>query len=165
MTLNKILKNKKVPDSSIILKDFGKTDYCDSCQTAKITDENVDKITTGIFNLPEWVHFLMNLRNSLVSFIGLKTGDKNNVHIAGFYPVGSKAVYFTVTDRSDSEIIMEENDTHLKFRVSVMAIKKNGITTIYLTTIVKFNNRLGRIYFFIVKPFHRIIIQTLVKRV
>ena len=60
---------------------------------------------------------------------------------------------------------MEENDTHLKFRVSVMAIKKDGITTIYLTTIVKFNNRLGRIYFFIVKPFHRIIIQTLVKRV
>jgi hypothetical protein len=165
MILKKVIKNKSVPVSSGILKDFGKIDYCDSYQTEIITKESIDEITARIFTIPEWVKFLMRIRNSIVSTFGLKTGDKNYVQKADKYPVSSKAIFFTVTDRNENEIVMAENDRHLNFRVSVMMIRNKSATTVYLTTIVKFNNLFGNIYFFPVKPFHRIIIQSLLRRI
>ena len=32
-------------------------------------------------------------------------------------------------------------------------------------TVVKFNNRLGRLYFFFIRPFHKVIIRSMLKRV
>ena len=59
---------------------------------------------------------------------------------------------------------MAENDKHLNFRTSVLIDRKEPLSHIYLTTIVKFNNIWGRLYFIPVKPFHRIIIKTLLKK-
>jgi len=165
MILKKVIKNKSVPVSSGILKDFGKIDYFDSYQTDIITKESIEEITTRIFTLPEWVKFLMRIRNSIVGIFGLKTGDKINVQKADQYPEGSKAIFFTIADRNENEIVMTENDRHLNFRVSVMMIRNKSATAVYLTTIVKFNNFIGNIYFFPVKPFHRIIIQSLLRRI
>ena len=165
MIVSKVIKNKSAPVSSIILKDSGIIDYCDSYQTDCLTKDSIDEITTRIFTLPDWVKFLMQLRNSIVGIFGLRTGNKNTVHKADRYPVGSKAIFFTVTDRNENEIVMAENDKHLNFRVSVLMIRKESTTTVCLTTTVRFNNVLGKIYFFPVKPFHSIIIQSLLRRI
>ena len=37
--------------------------------------------------------------------------------------------------------------------------------TFTITTVVKFNNRLGRLYFFFIRPFHKVIIRSMLKRV
>lgn len=106
----------------------------------------------------------MKIRNCIVGLFGLKAGNKQEANVADHYSTGSKAVYFTVTDRNDCEIIMAENDKHLNFRASVL-INRNGTDSkIYLTTIVRYNNFLGRLYFMSVKPFHSIIMKSILKR-
>ena len=106
---------------------------------------------------------LMRMRNAIVRPLGLQTGDGMHGKSAPYYPVGSRAVYFTVVARTENEIIMEENDAHLKFRCSVY--KSNDESAVYVTTLVHFNNFGGSIYFFIVKPFHKMIIQAVLNRI
>ena len=164
------MKNVKriniIPENSIISKDFKETHYCDSFLIMKQTNDNLDKITTDIFKTPKWADILMSIRNTIVKIVGLKGGGyKKDINISDYYPIGSKAVYFTVIDRNENEIVMAENDKHLNFRVSVMINRQGNEVAIYLTTIVKFNNAVGRLYFLPVKPFHRIICISLLNRI
>jgi hypothetical protein len=122
----------------------------------------VDEITTQIFKMPQWIMALMKIRNGIVKLFGLRTGENENVKEAVYYPVGSKAGYFTVTARNVNEIVMGEDDRHLYFRASVLIDREQSF--IYLITIVRFHNVWGRIYFLPVKPFHRLIIKSLLKR-
>jgi hypothetical protein len=158
----KIVKSDKVPDQSVIANGFGKISYCDSYRIVKQTDETVDGITTRIFRMPRWVIGLMKIRNGIVRIFGLKAGKSESVKEAAYYPVGSKAGYFTVTERNVNEIVMGENDRHLCFRTSVLVDGKQSF--IHLTTIVRFHNVWGKIYFLPVKPFHRLIVKSLLKR-
>jgi hypothetical protein len=157
-----IVKSDKIPDKSIISNGFGKTNYCDSYRIVKQTNETVDGITTQIFKMPQWIIVLMKIRNSVVKIFGLRAGNNENVKEAEYYPIGSKAGYFTVTERNANEIVMGENDRHLYFRASVLIDREQSF--IYLTTIVRFHNVWGRIYFLPVKPFHRLIVQSLLKK-
>lgn len=153
------------PENSLISKDFGRIDYCDSYQTIKSTDETIDKITTEIFRMPNWVNLLIKIRGFLVRPFGL-------VHVNGLnftefihYPIGLKVGYSSIViDRSDNEIVIEMNDKHLNFRLSIMKKKIEQDCSIYVTTIVKFNNIGGRIYFLLIKPFHKIIVKSLLKQ-
>jgi hypothetical protein len=67
---------------------------------------------------------------------------------------------FTVSARSENEIVMEENDKHLKFRTSLLM--DGG--QLYLTTLVRYNHWLGKLYFIPVKPFHRMLIKSQLKK-
>ena len=57
---------------------------------------------------------------------------------------------------------MGEDDKHLNFRTSIMIDKSKS--TISLITLVHFNNVWGKLYFLPVKPFHRLIIRSLLKK-
>jgi len=161
----KLYKYNIPPENSLIYKDFGRIDYCDSYQIVKSTDETITDITTEVFRIPKWVDLLIRIRNSLVSLFGLKTGNKKNFTESISYPIGAKTgSYFTIIYKDENEIVMGENDKHLNFRVAVMKKKNEQDCSIYLTTIVKFNNIWGRIYFLPVKPFHQIIVKSLLKR-
>ncbi|HZK03765.1 MAG TPA: DUF2867 domain-containing protein [Bacteroidaceae bacterium] len=163
--MKKAIKLDRIPKNSLILNGFGKIDYCDTYKIQiSSNDYSVDKITTDIFKPPKWVDNLMKLRNIIVKVFRLKTGGKNDNLIEPHYSVGNKVGYFTVLDRNKNEIIMAENDKHLNFRTSVMVEKDAACSTIYLSTIVQFNNFFGRLYFLPVKPFHRIIIKLLLKQ-
>lgn len=164
-TMKKVVKLDYVPDKSIILNGFGKIDYSDTYKTQiTLNDYSIDRITTDIFKTPKWVDNLMKLRDIIVKVFGLKTGKKNDTIIEPYYSIGTKAVYFTVTDRNENEIVMAENDKHLNFRTSVMIEKRNTNSTLFLSTIVQFNNFFGRLYFFPVKPFHQLIVRSLLKK-
>jgi len=160
----KVYKYHVPPEKSLIYKDFGRIDYCDSYQIVKSTDETIDNITTEIFRIPKWVDSLMRIRGSLVKLFGLNSGKKKDITESIYYPIGTKAGYFTVIDRNENEIVMAENDKHLNFRTAVMKKKSELDCSIYLTTIVRFNNIWGKLYFLPVKPFHQIIIKSLLKR-
>jgi hypothetical protein len=57
---------------------------------------------------------------------------------------------------------MEEDDKHLKFRTSVLIDREKS--EVYLTTVVKYNNWGGRLYFIPVKPVHRILVKSQFKK-
>ncbi|MDR1344681.1 MAG: DUF2867 domain-containing protein [Tannerellaceae bacterium] len=158
--MSKIVSLKEIPGKSIILCDFGEVDYADSFMLNKSTSLSVDEVAAGIFRLSGIVAVLMKARDIIVRPFGLKvSGDEAPEQ--SYYPVGSRLMLFTVTARNDNEIVMEEDDRHLKFRTSVFIDREES--KVYLTTIVKFNNRAGRLYFIPVKPIHRMLVKSQLK--
>ncbi|MHC1774946.1 MAG: DUF2867 domain-containing protein [Lentimicrobium sp.] len=162
--MSKVQVIKRISEKSIILDGFDKIHYLDCYRIHMQSDFGIDKITTEIFRTPKWVNILMSLRNNIVGLFGLNTGSIEEKNIEPYYPVGSKAVYFQVLKRSENEIVMAENDKHLNFRTSVFVERAQTRTSIYLSTIVHYNNILGRLYFLPVRPFHKIIVKSLLRR-
>jgi len=146
-----ITKLTTIPENSTIMNGFDKVDYHDTYQIQKKTEKSAEEISKEIMKLPGWIVVLFKLRNSIVSVFGLKTDRKNN----------EQDTFFTLIEKNENEIVMGEVDKHLNFRVSIM--KDESKNTISLTTVVHFNNVWGRIYFFPVKPFHKIIVKSLLK--
>jgi len=159
--MGSVIKSKSLPEKSIILKSVETIDYFDSFKINKATSDTIDKIVVEIFNSPAWVESLMSIRNSMVKIFGLKTGKQTEPE-KDFYPIGSKLKYFRVIDRNENEIVFGEKDKHLNF-ISSILIDRTA-SEIYLNTLVHFNNIGGRLYFLPVKPFHKIIIKSLLKK-
>lgn len=163
--MKRITKSSTVPEGSLVLKGFKRVDYVDRYQTESMTTETVDEITIKLFTAPGWVDALMRVRNLIVRPFGLKTDTPKTMTGSERLEVGSTAVLFHVIDRNDNEIVIGENDRHLNFRSSVLVMKKRTGSLICLTTVVHFNNWFGRLYFMPVKPFHRLIVRSLLKRI
>ena len=160
---------KLIPRSDKIFVSFGKVNYedcfCLSFETKTIFD--VDFIIFKIIKtLPNWVKFLLYLRNKIASIFGLKTGK-----IRDFYDNPEKLNFKQGQSIGDLSVILKEKyhliaelkDKHLDFRVSIL-IREEGRTKVFFSTIVKFNNIFGKMYFFLIAPFHRLIIPSTLKR-
>jgi len=148
-------------------------DYIDSFEyTIEDPTNQVDSLSVcrAFFSTtPSWVAWLFELRNQIVQFIGLKTGEKvedRATKLAQFEGnPGDRLGLFEVFQHAPpGEMIIGENDAHLDFRVSLLVTPVAGFKKqITITTTVKYNNLLGRIYFFFVRPFHRLIIPQMLK--
>lgn len=166
----KIKSSNKSPERSIIANQLSREiDYVDSFQViVPDKNESIDYIATCIFSsLPDWGEMLMALRNTIVKPFGLEVSDARPERINDpevQYEIGDKAVLFPVVDRNGSEIVMAKDDTHLDFKCSVLAEKAaNELCIVSLTTIVSFHNRFGRLYFSLIKPFHKLLIKQCLK--
>jgi hypothetical protein len=140
------------PENSLISTGFGRTDYCDSYRIVKPTNDTPEQIAVQLFTLPAWVGGLLNIRNWAVRPFGLKT-DKN---------IKRTDTLFPVIAQNENEILMEIMDKHLNFRVSVLIDREKSY--ICITTIVHYNNCFGKIYFLFVKPFHKVIVRSIIKK-
>jgi len=150
--MKKVLKLKSIPKESEILDGFDHLDYLDAYEIKKATNKTAKEVSLEIMSLPNWVNLLLKLRNNLVKVFGLKTGKHTD----------KEETFFTLVKEKENEVIMGETDKHLNFRASTIVDKsKNKISII---TAVHFNNIWGKIYFLPVKPFHKIIMRSLLKR-
>ncbi len=159
-----------IPKNSIINKSIKKLDYYDSYEITLLNKENysIDYLTVRLFtSIPKWISVLLSIRDVIVEPFGLKTGKVNSADVPDKnvkYDAGSKIVLFTVLTRNENEIVFSEDDKHLYFRTSVLKENRDdGSQKIHLTTIVIYHNVFGKIYFFFVKPFHRLIMRTMLK--
>ena len=167
----KVTKLPEIPQNSIIIESFGSTDYEDTYKVPvnNYHDYSIDYLTALFFtSLPAWIKMLLSFRNFIVKFLGLKGGDTNKLkepEKSVYYPIGSDAVIFKVHNRSNNEIVMADNYKLLNFRTSLLIEKLSGkeYGYLYCSTIVQYNNIFGRLYFFPVKPFHRMIVKTMLK--
>ncbi|MDR2938243.1 MAG: DUF2867 domain-containing protein [Prevotellaceae bacterium] len=144
-----IAKLNVIPENSVAANGFGKLHYCDVYQVQRKTEKSAEEIAREVMRLPGWALALFKLRNAIVGIFGLKTDP------------GEGKSFFSLIEKNDTEIVLGESDKHLDFRLSVMNDKLTG--TISLTTLVHFNNVWGRVYFLPVKPFHKIIVKSLMK--
>lgn len=111
---------------------------------------SLDEAAERAFRFPAWVSALMRLRNLLVAPFGLNT-EVTTPDRVGFFPL---------VTRSDDELILGLDDSHLDFRISLL--KQDG--QIYFTTWVRTKNRFGRLYLRAIMPFHILIVRNAVKR-
>ena len=159
-----------IPRSDKIFISFGKVNYedrfCLIFESKKILD--VDFIIIKLIkSIPKWVKFLLNLRNAIASIFGLKTGKIEKVYeyldklnIKQDQSIGDFFIFL----KGKNHLIAELKDKHLDFRFSILIRQGDGITKVSLSTIVKINNIFGKVYFFLITPFHRFIILNILKR-
>lgn len=158
----KIYKIKELPAGTLILKDISTIDYHDSYMIQKKNKDTIEKITEKLLSLPNWIIIALRIRYYLiVKPFGLITGRFDNV--AKNSELNSEPV--PIIEKNENEIVMGSDDKHLYYRISVMKKEADQRTEIYLNTIVKFNNILGRIYFIPVRLGHKLVVKSLLKRI
>lgn len=99
---------------------------------------------------PKGVLWLLNLRDIIVKPFGLKTGISFDDKIK---------------EQNRNEIILGAEDRHLTFYISLFCSDINsGKQTVSVSTIVKYNNFSGRIYFSAIWIFHKILVSFTFRR-
>lgn len=117
---------------------------------------------------PRWVEGLMRIRNRAVTWFGLK----NLGPLDGLPPgargkawaVGDRVGIFSIMSLSDDEVVLGDCDKHLDVRVSVLKSTSARRPAVAVTTVVHVHNRLGRVYMWLVRPFHRRIVPAMLAR-
>lgn len=158
--MNKVFKLKTYPENTQVYADMDRVDYFDSYMIGKNTPDSVAEITRKMLKAPGWVEMLTRLRDLLVKPFGLKTGDEIRAERNGDYEFDFAPILY----RSEQEIVMGMNDKHLYFRLSVLKVAQRNGSQVFLTTVVRFNNAGGRIYFALIRLFHGLIVRTMLKR-
>lgn len=127
--------------------------FCRQIQTN--TTISPEKLLIEMFTrTPGWINALHKLRDILVKPFGLEV-KRENLDISG-----------AIKEKTNNEVVLGKDDKHLEFYVSLrLHSTENNIYRIEVTTIVRYHNRLGRIYFFFVRPIHKLIVPAMLKRV
>ncbi|MEO6920746.1 MAG: DUF2867 domain-containing protein [Collimonas sp.] len=109
---------------------------------------------------PGWIKQLMATRNGVVRLFRLKT-----VEIGVDDPRSSQRTVggFPLVAQSPQEVVLGFDDKHLDFRISVTVLQGPAATQVTVSTVVKTNNLLGRVYLAAVMPFHRVIVRHLLE--
>ena len=138
--------------NNLIIK-YLPADYKD-CFWDEITEKPYMSVNE-LFNLmfsqyPKWIMRMYYIRNLIVKPFGVKI---------------NKSFENMIIEQNDNEIIIGAKDKHLTFHVSLFCSDvKDKTQEVSITTIVKYENILGRIYFAAIWLFHRIIVSYLFKR-
>lgn len=163
-----IATSREIPVESVVLVNAQKPfDYVDSYAFGIPTSGSptVDELTYHLFTVgPAWAGVLLRIRDALVAVFGLRRtrppAARREEQLR--YEPGERAVLFTVSHRTEDEIVLAECDRHLDFRCSVLrSTSDNRELVVRVTTVVWFNNVWGRCYFAIIRPFHCLILRTM----
>ncbi len=100
----------------------------------------------------------MRLRNFIVGFVGLK-GAGPGAGVDGGRSIGG----FPIVSKTPEKLVLGFNDWHLDFRIVVEALPQAAGTGITLTTMVKRKHWFGRLYIFLITPFHVLIVRQSLK--
>jgi len=156
-----------LPSPSLVERALLPCHYFDafSVDTPAGTFGDVDSLARASAQLPRWVDWLMALRNRVVRVFGLITEPAETPLDAADRAIvpGSAVGIFLVLARSADEILMGLDDKHLDFRFALTLQTRTDGERAIATTTVRFNNIWGRLYFAVVKPFHKLIIPTMLR--
>lgn len=137
-----------------------------SIQLSTGTSTNPEQLARFIFcHQALWVSGLMAIRDVLVGGFGLKTARQlTSLHAPN--KMGRVGI-FKVYSSSPTEVVLGEDDKHLNFRISVLCSHQSlpeGKRRLIVSTVVHCHNRLGRIYILVIAPFHRLVVQSSMRR-
>jgi hypothetical protein len=158
-----------VPTASGLLPALKRIDFADAYE-ALLRHPNIAIVDAymAIFGFaPVWVRWLMNLRGFIALRLGLAHPfNAQPLKHAGtpHLQPGGRVGPFTVQSLRSDCIIVGDDDTHLNFRISVLKTERDGQGFITVSTGVEIHNSLGRIYMFVVKPFHRFLARYMLWR-
>jgi hypothetical protein len=107
---------------------------------------------------PSWVRQLMAIRNAIMTPFGVRApawSTNTSPSTIGIFPVVSE---------TEHRVVAGFNDKHLDFRVIVDVAEYGAGQYVTATTIVRTHNLLGRSYLALIMPFHRLIVQRMLRQ-
>jgi hypothetical protein len=114
---------------------------------------------------PSWIEWLTNVRDAIVACFGLKTAK----HLATLSSEANtdRIGIFKVYSKSETEIVLGEDDKHLDFRLSVLRTPDLSPTLggqLTVSTVVHCHNLMGRAYILVIAPLHRLVVKASLRR-
>ncbi|MDR0418657.1 MAG: DUF2867 domain-containing protein [Prevotellaceae bacterium] len=163
----KVSKSKEAKGSLIskyIPADYTGAYRCDFISSKEIIPDDIQlafwlsdsKLVKGLFKL----------RNILVKPFGLQAdSSSNNGKLERILRGEESGEFMKVSDKSENETILCLNDKHLKACISAY-LEKTSVDnyTLTVTTVVEFHKMLGQVYFFLIYPFHHLVVKHSIKR-
>jgi hypothetical protein len=127
--------------------------FADTFVTRSVSHPTAMAAALHVFgHSPAWVTVLLNLRNRIVGLFGL-------IHEP---PAANAIGMFPIISQTADRVVLGFDDRHLDFRIIVNL--RRAENALLLTTLVQPHNIWGRVYLAIVKPFHRLIVPTMLSR-
>ncbi|SFP72344.1 Protein of unknown function [Amycolatopsis arida] len=113
---------------------------------------------------PVWIRLLWRARAVLATALRLRETHVPEMQVRPeeikFAP-GSKVGFFTVlAAEEDRFLLLEAGDTHLVGYLAVVA--EPAAERVHTTTVVRYRRWTGRLYFAIVRPFHHIVVRSMI---
>lgn len=140
--------------------------FADCYEVSPVTQAPLTDLYWNIFaDGPAWVNKLMALRNIMARKLGLKAAAPDQSAARPSCPApdaiqtGQKLGMFQVIKVADNLLVTGEDDTHLDFRI---ALSRTADNRLHVSTVVQTKNTLGRVYMFVIKPFHKLIARTMI---
>ena len=153
-----------------LLQALAGADFADTFRIS-LTDEqgslSAGELTRKMFSrTPKWVSLLLATRNRIVALFGLKQADLHIEGDASSTSSSSSVAGFPVVEQSEEQVQLGFDDKHLDFRIWVR--REPGTSELSpqltVTTVVRTNQLLGRVYLEVIKPFHRCIVPAMLNR-
>ena len=157
-----------VPDDSALQPWLAGADFYDAYEAPLIT---ATLSPTEIFlrasrTTPRWVEGLMAIRNRIVRLFGLKDvgAMKTATRSPDTYQVGDRLGIFSIFGKTENELLLGIDDSHLDVRVSLLKSQRDGVPHYVLSTVVKVHNLLGRVYMAPVGRIHPLVVRSMMAR-
>ena len=157
-------------EENSLVNNFFPADYADAFGCVVSTSKSIEpeKILLDMWNhQPRWIRFLFKLRDILVKPLGLKTRNKTLYTQKSFEnAIFNGKDFFTmkVPIKNENEIVLQLTDKHLTAELSIYSnLIAEDKLKIVCATLVHYHNKLGVFYFFVIKPFHKIIVKAVLK--
>jgi hypothetical protein len=157
-----------VPDNSVLRPSLADADFYDAYEaplsTATLSPTEIFlRATRGT---PQWVEELMAIRNRMVRLFGLKDvgAMKTATRPPDTYQVGDRLGIFSIFGKTENELLLGIDDSHLAVRVSVLKSERNGVPSYVLSTVVHVHNLLGRVYMAPVGRIHPFVVRSMMAR-
>jgi len=158
-----------IPSESRVSRSYATTDLADAFAIRLPKDAITDPELLARFLFSQqapWVAGLMRIRDTLVAGFGLKTSGQLRSPAAS--RSDKRISIFKIYEKGTHEILLGEDDKHLDFRVSVMhqtrTVSTESAPYLVVSTVVHCHNLLGRTYIRVIAPFHRLVVQSFMRR-
>lgn len=157
-----------LPPESAVTRAYASTNLADaySIELPPGTSTNPELLARFIFShQAPWVGTLMAVRDAVVGRVGLKTARQ--LTLLDAQSKTGRLGIFKIYGTSPTEVVFGEDDKHLDFRLSVLCSSQplsGGKRHLTLSTVVHCHNRLGRLYILVIAPFHRLVVQSSLRR-
>jgi hypothetical protein len=159
-----------VPGDSLLYATLASADFYDAYE-APLSDQVMtptEIFLRAVHGTPRWVARLMSIRNLIVRQLGLKdVGAMDDVadRVPGEYQIGDRLGIFTIFGKTDNELVLGIDDSHLDVRVSVFRSRNDRPMRYVVSTVVKVHNWFGRLYMVPVSRVHPVVAKALMGRV
>ncbi len=168
------IKEVNFDSNYLISKDIDKANYTDNFRLTSEKLEHLpepkDLMIAFFLSFPRSFKTLLHTREFIAKFLNLKTAsatDKSSrlEKLYGFKGnIGEKIALFEVLDKTENELLTGQNDSHLDFKLSFISFGGKNNANLELATTVILNNTVGKIYFALVKPFHRFYLKRILRQ-
>lgn len=157
-----------LPSSSALSPDLIRNAYFHDSYRAPLARPELEivELFFALFgHTPLWMKSLLIVRNAAARLVGLEAPTVAEIMrptVRKAYGVGDKIGPWPIFFIGANEIVAGRNNKHLDFRVSVL--KADGETaSVVVSTICTVHNRFGKIYLFVIVPFHRSGVRSLMR--